>query len=200
MGIITPGSAYEDSPYMELNGKDWPQNENRKYSGWMLVNNGLAQSLNTIAVKVLADVTPEQSYAFAREHFGLTSLVEREEINGIGFTDVALAPLGMGQLTHGLTIREMASAYATFPNGGVYRKARSYTKVVDSEGNVILDNEQKTDVAMDAHAAWYMVYMLQYACQNGTGRPAQIEGVPVAGKTGTTSDNHDRWFSGFTPR
>ncbi len=200
MGIITPGSAYEDSPYMELNGKDWPQNENRKYSGWMLVNNGLAQSLNTIAVKVLADVTPEQSFAFAREHFGLTSLVEREEINGIGFTDVALAPLGMGQLTHGLTIREMASAYATFPNGGVYRKARSYTKVVDSEGNVILDNEQKTDVAMDAHAAWYMVYMLQYACQNGTGKPAQIEGVPVAGKTGTTSDNHDRWFSGFTPR
>ena len=200
MGIITPGSAYEDGPYMKLDGKDWPQNENRKYSGWMLVNYGLSQSLNSISIKVLADITPEQSFAFAKEHFGLTSLVESEEINGIGFTDMSLAPLGMGQLTHGLTVREIATAYATFPNGGVYRQARTYTRVEDAEGNVVLDNTQKTDIAMDAHAAWYMVYMLQYACQYGTGKPALIPGVAVAGKTGTTSDNRDRWFSGFTPK
>ena len=198
-GIITPGSAYEDSPYQELEGKQWPQNENRTYSGWMLVNNGLAQSLNTIAVKVLADLTPLKSYQFAKEKLGLTSLVQSEEINGIDFSDIDLAPLGMGQLTHGLTVREMASAYATFPNGGVYRKARTYTKVVDTEGNVILDNTQQTNVAMDSHAAWYMVAMLRYAVQYGTGTSAQIANVQVAGKTGTTSDNRDRWFSGFTP-
>ena len=200
LGIITPGSTYEDSPYMKLSGKDWPQNENRKYSGWMLVNNGVAQSLNTIAVKVLADITPEVSYQFAREQFGLTSLVESEEINGIEFTDIDLAPLGMGQLTHGLTIREMATAYATFPNGGVYRKARTYTRVEDAEGNVILDNTQQSHEAMNAHAAWYMLYMLRYAVLYGTGTAAQITGVPVAGKTGTTTSNRDRWFSGFTPR
>lgn len=198
-GIITPGSAYEDSAYMELEGKQWPQNENRTYSGWMLVNNGLAQSLNTIAVKVLADLTPIKSYQFAKEKLGLTSLVQSEQINGTAFSDIDLAPLGMGQLTHGLTIREMASAYATFPNQGVYRKARTYTKVVDTDGNVILDNTQKTNVAMNSHAAWYMVQMLRYAVQYGTGTPAQIPDVPVAGKTGTTSDNRDRWFSGFTP-
>ena len=200
LGVITPGSAYEDSPFMQLNGKDWPQNENRRYSGWMLVQNGLAQSLNTIAVKVLADVTPEASFQFAKEKLGLESLVESEEINGIGFSDIDLAPLGMGQLTHGLTIREMASAYATYPNGGIYRKARTYTRVEDADGNLILDNTQKTHVAMDAHAAWYMVDMLSYAVQYGTGTPARIIGAAVAGKTGTTSSNHDRWFSGFTPK
>ncbi len=200
MGIITPGSVYEDSPLMKLNGKDWPQNENRKYSGWMLVNNGVAQSLNTIAVKVLSDVTPEESYKFATEKLGLTSLVEYEEKNGKSYTDIDLAPLGMGQLTHGLTIREMATAYATFPNQGVYRKARTYTKVEDANGNVIIDNTQETHEAMNAHAAWYMVYMLRYACQYGTGTNAQFGGVPVAGKTGTTSSNRDRWFSGFTPK
>ena len=200
MGIITPGSAYEDSPYTKIDGRDWPQNETRRYSGWMIVNYGVAQSLNTIAVKVLADVTPEKSFAFAKEHFMLNGLVETEEINGTTFTDVSLAPLGMGQLTHGLTVREMASAYATFPNGGVYRQGRTYTKVVDSEGRVVLDNTQKTNSAMDPHAAWYMVSMLQYACQYGTGTPAQVPGVPCAGKTGTTSSNRDRWFCGFTPR
>ncbi len=200
LGVITPGSAYEDSPLMKLNGKDWPQNENRRYSGWMLVNNGVAQSLNTIAVKVLSDVTPEASYEFATEKLGLTSLVEYEEQNGIGYSDINLAPLGMGQLTHGLTVREMATAYATFPNGGVYRKARTYTRVEDAEGNVIIDNTQESHEAMDAHAAWYMVYMLEYACNNGTGADARFGGVRVAGKTGTTTSNRDRWFSGFTPR
>ncbi len=199
-GIITPGSAYQDSAFMELNGRDWPQNENRTYSGWMLVNNGLAQSLNTIAVKVLNDLTPMKSYEFATQKLGLTSLVRSEEINGTTFSDIDLAPLGMGQLTHGLTIREMASAYATFPNGGQYRKGRTYTKVVDSDGNVVLDNTIPPVEAMNPRAAWYMTYMLQYAVQYGTGTPAQISGVPVAGKTGTTSDNRDRWFSGFTPR
>ena len=200
LGIITPGSAYEDSPYMQLNGKDWPQNNSRRYSGWMLVINGVAQSLNTIAVKVLADVTPENSFNFARERFGLTNLVESEEINGQTFSDINLGPLSMGQLTHGVTVREMATAYASFPNNGVWRKARTYTKVEDAEGNLILDNTQQSHTALSAHANWYMLYMLRYACLYGTGTNAQFNGVPVAGKTGTSSDNRDRWFSGFTPK
>ena len=200
LGVITPGSAYEDSPYMQINNRDWPQNDNRSYSGWMLVNEGLMRSLNTIAVKVLADVTPEASYAFAKERFGLTSLVESVERNGTTYTDISLAPLGMGQLTFGVTVREMATAYASFPNNGVYRKARTYTRVEDSEGNLVLDNPQQTHTAVDPHSAWYMIYMLSNAVQGGTGTAARISGVPVAGKTGTTSSNKDRWFSGFTPR
>ena len=200
LGVITPGTAYEDSPFMQINGKDWPQNDNRKYSGWMLVNNGVAQSLNTIAVKVLADITPEVSFRFAREKLGLTSLVEYEEQNGKVFSDIDYAPLALGQLTHGVTVREMATAYATFPNQGVYRKARTYTRVEDAEGNLILDNQQQSHEVMDTHAAWYMVEMLRYASTYGTGANARFGNVPVAGKTGTSSDNRDRWYSGFTPK
>ncbi len=200
MGLITPATAYEDSPYMKLNGKDWPQNDSRKYSGWMLVIDGLSRSLNSISVKVLADVTPEESFRFAKEKFCLSSLVESEEINGTAFTDVALAPLGMGQLTHGVTVREMAAAYATFPNAGRYRKARTYTRVEDAEGNIILNNAQESHEVMNPHAAWYMVYMLRNVVSGGTGTRAQIKGVPTAGKTGTTTSNRDRWFSGFTPK
>ena len=200
LGVITPGSAYEDSPYMKINGKNWPQNDNRRYSGWMLVNEGLSKSLNTIAVKVLADLTPEASFAFAKERYELNSLVESVERNGTTYTDISLAPLGMGQLTYGLTVREMATAYASFPNGGVYRKARTYTRVEDSEGNLVLDNPQQSHVAISKHTAWYMVYMLSNAVQSGTGTAARITGVPIAGKTGTTSSNKDRWFSGFTPK
>lgn len=200
LGVITPATAYEDGPYMKLNGKDWPQNDSRTYSGWMLVLDGLSKSLNSISVKVLADVTPEESFRFAKEKFCLSSLVESEEINGTSFTDMALAPLAIGQLTHGVTVREMATAYASFPNQGQYRKARTYTRVEDAEGNVILDNVQETHEVMSTHAAWYMIDMLRYACTYGTGSNARITGVPVAGKTGTTTSNRDRWFSGFTPR
>ncbi len=205
LGIITPVSSYEDSAYMKLNGRDWPQNDVQEYglyspSGWMVILDGLARSLNSISIKVLADVTPEVSFQFAKEKFGLESLVESEDINGTEFTDMALAPLGMGQLTHGLTVRELATAYATFPNGGVYRKARTYTRVEDSEGNIILDNEQESHEVMDSHSAWYMISMLRYACNYGSGASARISGVPMGGKTGTTSNDRDRWFAGITPK
>ena len=205
LGIITPISSYEDSAYMKLNGREWPQNDVQRYglyspSGWMVIMDGLARSLNSISIKVLADVTPEVSFQFAREKFGLTSLVESEDINGTNFTDMDLAPLGMGQLTHGLTVRELATAYATFPNQGVYRKARTYTRVEDAEGNVILDNTQESHEVMSPHAAYYMVEMLRYACNYGTGASARFNGVPMGGKTGTTSSDRDRWFSGITPK
>ena len=201
-GIITPGSAYEDSayePYSKMIGSNWPQNDSRTYAGWMLVNTGVVRSLNTIAVKVLADLTPEKSYEFATTQLGLTSLVASEEINGREFTDISLAPLGMGQLTNGLTVREVASAYASFPNQGIYRRARTYTKVVDSKGNVVLENSQDEHRAFSEHTAWYITYMLHNAVLGGTATLAQMPNTPVAGKTGTSSGDKDRWFAGYTP-
>ena len=194
-GIITPNSVYKDTPYED----DWPHNDYGGTSGKsMTVASGVAKSYNTIAVHVLADLTPEASFEFAKNKLGLTSLVENVQIGDKDYTDKALAPLALGALTYGVTVREMANAYATFPNDGVYRKARTYTKVVDSEGNVILDNEQETHRAMSEGATWAMTFMLQNAVAVGTGTPAAIYGMDVAGKTGTSSDNNDRWFSGYT--
>lgn len=195
-GVITPYSTYEDSPYKD----GWPHNQGGGYSGLpVTVSYGVAQSLNTVAVKVLADLGVDRSFRFATEKLGMSTFVEEEEIDGKVYTDRQLSPLALGSLTHGTTVRDMATAYATFPNNGVYRHARTYTKVVDSEGNVVLDNTQEHHVAMKESTAWYMTYLLQNAVQTGTGTPAQLDNMSVAGKTGTTSDDHDRYFSGYTP-
>ena len=92
----------------------------------------------------------------------------------------------------------MAAAYATFANNGIYREARTYTKVYDSQGNLVLDNTQETEQILSEKSVNYMNYCLTAAVQSGTGGAAQISGQTVAGKTGTTSSNYDRWFCGFT--
>ena len=104
----------------------------------------------------------------------------------------------MGALTTGVTVADMASAYATFANDGVYREGRTYLKVYDSEGNLVLDNTQETEQILSEKSVNYMNYCLTAAVQSGTGTAAQISGQTVAGKTGTTSSNFDRWFCGYT--
>ena len=194
-GVITPGSIYQDAPYEN----DWPHNEGGGTSGKsMTVTQAVAASLNTISVRVLADLTPEASFEFATKKLNMTSLVDSVEIDGKEYSDIGLAPLALGALTYGVTVREMANGFACFPNDGVFREARTYTKVTDSEGNVILDNTQETHTAMSEKAAWAMSFMLQNAVETGTGAPAALYGITVAGKTGTSSDNVDRWFSGYT--
>ena len=200
-GIITPATVYDDTPYrFDDNNNRWPKNTTNSYSGLMTVNMAVSLSVNTVAVKVLADLTPEYSFDFAVNKLGMDTLVEKEIINGQEYSDVDLAPLALGGLTRGVTIEDMAAAYATYANQGQYREPRTYTKVLDSDGKtVVLDNTQDTVTAVSEKAAWYMTYMLQNAVQSGTGSPAQIENMTVAGKTGTTDNDQDRWFCGYTP-
>ena len=181
-GTITPYSVYEDFPYKD----NWPKNQSNTYSGATTVSVAVAKSLNTVAVKVLADLGVEKSFAFATEKLGMDTLVEKENIDGKQYTDVALAPLALGALTKGVTVREMTTAYAAFPNNGVYRYARTYVKVLDSQGNVVLDNTQKTHNAMKKTTAWNMTMLLQNAVNAGTGTPARLTGMNVAGRTGRT--------------
>lgn len=199
LGLITPATVYDDTPYSFTNSGRWPKNTDSTYRGLTTINSAVGLSLNTVAVKVLAEITPQYSFAFAKDKMGMNTLVEREVINGQTFSDVDLAPLALGGLTRGVTIQDMATAYAVFANQGQYRESRTYTKVVDSNGNVVLDNTQDTVNAMSEKAAWYMTYMLENAVTSGTGSPAQIENMAVAGKTGTTTNDQDRWFCGYTP-
>lgn len=200
LGLITPATVMDDTPYSFTDARHWPKNSDSIYRGLMNINEAVALSINTIPVKLVAQMTPEYSFEFAKEKMGLSTLVS-SYVNAAGdtFSDVDLAPLAMGGLTKGVTVKAMAQAYATFANEGVYREARTYTKVVDSDGKVVLDNTQQSHVAMKDMTAWYITYMLENTVESGTGTAAQIENMTVAGKTGTTTSDFDRWFAGYTP-
>jgi len=196
-GVITPATVFDDSPFYE--DSSWPQNDSRTYSGHCLVQRGVTSSLNTISVRTLNALGLENSYNFLTQKMGITTLVDDLEIGGRHYSDIAYAPLALGELTFGLTVREMTQAYATFPNGGVFREARTYTKVVDPEGNVILDNQQESHTAIGEKANFYINNLLKDAVSYGTGTPAYKNNVAVAGKTGTSGNNQTRWFAGYTP-
>lgn len=200
LGLITPTTVMDDTPYSFTDARHWPKNFDSIYRGLMNINEAVGLSINTIPVKLVAQMTPEYSFEFAKEKMGLSTLVS-SYVNAAGdtFSDVDLAPLAMGGLTRGVTVKAMAQAYATFANEGVYREARTYTKVVDSDGKVVLDNTQQSHVAMKDMTAWYITYMLENTVESGTGTAAQIENMTVAGKTGTTTSDFDRWFAGYTP-
>ena len=200
LGLITPATVMDDTPYSFTDARHWPKNSDSIYRGLMNINEAVGLSINTIPVKLVAQMTPEYSFEFAKEKMGLRPLVS-SYVNAAGdtFSDVDLAPLAMGGLTRGVTVKAMAQAYATFANEGVYREAQTYTKVVDSDGKVVLDNTQQSHVAMKDMTAWYITYMLENTVESGTGTAAQIENMTVAGKTGTTTSDFDRWFAGYTP-
>ena len=126
-------------------------------------------------------------------------------VEKLGFTTLTQADsqqsgnMGLGGYEYGVTTEEMAAAYGAFVNDGVFTYSRTYTLVTDADGNVLLDNQPETIQAFSANTAHVMTYMLQNAVNRGTGTEAYLGIMPVAGKTGTTSDYKDRWFVGCTP-
>lgn len=187
-GAITPGTTFDNYPVQLLNGSPWPKNSPNTYTGWTSVAEGIKRSINTIAVQALQKGGVTNAYAFATEKLGLSLQPE----------DMDISPLGLGGLTYGLSTVEMAAAYATFANSGIYNEPKTYIKVTDSEGNVVLENSGEQHVAMKETTAYLMTTMLQDAI-NGTGGAARFSGMSIAGKTGTTNDNYDRYFVGYTP-
>ena len=105
----------------------------------------------------------------------------------------------MGGLTDGVNTRDMAEAFAVFPNQGIYTPSRTYTKVLDADGKVLLENKSTSEVVLKDSTAYYMNTMLQNVVAAGTGYEARVDGMHVAGKTGSTTSDHDRWFAGYTP-
>lgn len=194
-GLIDPSTVLFDGPLYD----SYPKNYDWTYSGNTTILDAVSQSMNTIACRVVESMGYQTSFDYTKNKFGISTLVESEEINGSEKTDVALAPLSMGALTYGVTVRNLTTAFASLTNGGVWRESRTYLKVLDSDGNVVLDNTQETHRAVSEKAANYMNYMLDYAVNYGTASPARISGMSVAGKTGTTNDDNDRWFAGYTP-
>ena len=196
-GLVTPDSIVNDAP-VDFNG--WaPRNDDRGFSGRITVAAALRGSRNVPAAKICNYVTPQASFNFMKNNLHVSSLVEKRTKNGKIMSDIALAPIALGGLTDGVSVLDMCAAYCAFPNGGKYIKPSLYTKVLDSEGNVLLEHKANEKVAMSETTAKSMISMLKGAVDGGTGTAARLSGMSVAGKTGTTSSNHDRWFVGFTP-
>jgi len=200
LGLITQNTRVNDAPKgaIRLSGTTWyPSNSGGGSSGVVTIRNALRASLNTVAAQLIDKLGVDTSFNFLREKLGVTSLVEND---GSGApNDRAYAPLALGQLTIGITVREMAQAYGAFANDGVFVYSRSFTHINDSEGNLYLDNTSETIRAYSENTARSMTDMLYNAVQAGTGTAARISSSPVAGKTGTTTKDHDRYFTGFTP-
>ena len=196
-GVITPASALEDAPVRTLRGRAWPVNSHAYFEGRVTVDHAIADSLNTCAVRTVEELGVENSFDFMTEKLNFSSLVSPED--NPSRNDMNSASLGLGGLTRGVSTVEMAAAYAPFVNKGVYTEPHTYTKVLDQSGKVILDNTPDTWVAMKETTAYFMNNYLRQVITNGTGGSAGFSGMAVAGKTGTTTDNYDRYFVGYTP-
>ena len=197
-GTISPASVVKDLP-VSYSGGPFPKNDNRTYSFSRTVLSGITNSVNAVSVRTLRMIGYDYSYEFAKEKLRISDLTNNYVTStGSIKTDLGDSPLGMGALTVGATVRDMAAAYATFANDGVWREARTYTKVYDSEGNLVLDNTQDSEKVLSDKSVNYLNYCLQNAVNNGTGGEAKISGQNIAGKTGTTSSNRDRWFCGYS--
>lgn len=192
-GTITQGSNFDNYPVRELNDNPWPKNSGVSYTGRCTVRYGIQRSVNTVAVQALQSVGVEEAYRFAAENLRLSLAAD----------DMDLSPLAMGGLRYGLSTLEMAAAYACFVNNGVYNEPRTYLRVTKADGSgqevTVLENEGETHVAMKETTAYLMTDMLKNAVAVGTGTPAKFNGMHIAGKTGTTNDNKDRYFVGYTP-
>lgn len=216
--LILPSSAEDDTPFMQnSDGSLWPVNSEGYYSGLTDIDTAVTDSLNTVAVKVLDSLGLQTAYDFLSQQFGLTTLVTNYETStGAVKSDLNYAPLALGGLTRGVSTLEMASAYATFPRDGVYSAPYLYTVVTDSDGKVILSNgdydvsvaddnsvtisgQASSSTILSERTTFYMNNMLQNVVTSGTGTLARLSGMTAAGKTGTTTDDYDRWFVGYTP-
>ena len=189
-GTINGASVIDDYP-MLLNGDVWPRNDNWRYQGLMPLHLALRQSLNTCAVRINLAYGVTNSYDFLVNKLGFENLT---------YTDSQqVGNMALGGFEKGVTTEEMAAGFATFVNEGVYTKPRTFVRVEDANGNVILENEAQSTVAMKNTTAALMNSLLQEASLQGTGYQAQFPGMHIAGKTGSTNSNKDRYFAGYTP-
>ncbi len=199
LGIITPATVFDDSPFKLEGGRAWPKNSPVGYDGRISILNAVTKSKNTVAVKVTDALSPQRSFDFARDKMGLSLEDAYTNSRGEIFSDIGLAQLALGGLTKGVTVEEMASAYGAFVNKGVRLKCTTYSRVEDADGNLVFNNEPEATVAIKEKTAYYMTNCLINAVQKGTGSRARMDNMPVAGKTGTTTKDYDRWFAGYTP-
>ncbi|MCQ2430176.1 MAG: transglycosylase domain-containing protein [Clostridia bacterium] len=197
-GILRWNTVFADEPVNTDGGQPWPRNADGVYRGQVTTADALALSLNTVSVRLLDRVGREESFAFLRDTLHVTSLCPPSDSGAGDATDASLA---LGQQTTGVTLREMTAAYTVFLNG-VWRAPVSYRRVTNGEGRVLLENPVGGEVVLSRETAAIMTKMMERVVTEGTASAltfTQETGIPCAGKTGTSQNNCDRWFIGYTP-
>ena len=195
---LTLANVMNDAPFNYADGRPVRNWYGESYRGLCSLREGIAQSLNIVAVKTLTQITPQLGYDYLL-NFGFTTLEERKEIGGQVFSDIQQA-LALGGITNGVTNEELNAAYACIANGGTYIKPKLYTKVLDHDGNIILDNTMpQSKQVIKESTAFLLTNAMVDVVTVGTGGSVNFGGMAIAGKTGTTSDYNDVWFAGFTP-
>ena len=187
MGLLMPGSIIIDEP---VNYGGWsPKNWQGRYFGPLTVRDGIRDSMNVLAVKAFMMVGAETSYDYMKR-MGLEHLVEEDKA----------ATTALGGLTQGVSVLEMTGAYATIANGGKYLEPVYYSVVYDHDGNILLDNRNRTgEQVLKETTAYLLTDMMKDVITSGTGTAARLNGMTIAGKTGTTNDNVDLTFYAYSP-
>lgn len=179
----TPDTTVVDEPIA-----DGPVNGDGTYSGAMSLQQAVARSKNTIAWKIFEELTPEVGISYLEE-MGFSNLDANDK----------RLPASIGGFTNGVSPLEMAKGYATIKNDGGYRNPTCIMKITNADGEVIYQADQTASVIYKENACRQMTDMLQTVITSGTGRGYSLGMMPCAGKTGTTNDNKDGWFVGYTP-
>ena len=197
---MTLATTFEDEPYNYPDGSP-VENASKSYGGTTTIRKAIQNSVNVVAVKCLEQVTPELGLQYL-DNFGFTTLAHGTEAdkdaNGTIWTDANL-PLALGGLTHGVTNVELCAAYATIANKGNYIEPLYYTKILDHDGNVLIEKNSAGRSVIKESTAWLLTSAMEDVVTKGTGTACQLDNMTVAGKTGTTDDYNDLWFVGYTP-
>ncbi len=199
-GIINWASVFDDVPTdFDLDGHTyWPQNANRVYRGLTDVAYAVAHSTNTVAVRVLRELGNARAFDYAKERFHLTSLIPKKRNSDTH--DEGDAALALGQLSYGVTLRELTTAYTAFADGGTYHPYRSYYRVLAEDGTVLLSRGDMGEQILSSWTAAVMTKLLQGVVASGSDiSETLLRMTECAGKTGTSGNEQDRWFIGYTP-
>lgn len=198
-GGMTLATVFDDAPYKYENGDTVTNYDKKSYKGLTTIRDAIIDSNNIVAVKALTQITPQVGYDFLLK-LGFTTLVSnRTNSNGALESDINQS-LSLGGITDGVTNLELTAAYAAIANQGIYNNPILYTTVEDSDGNILLENKSSGRQVMKESTAWLLTNAMEDVVKKGTGEEAQLKSdMAVSGKTGTTSNNYDYWFCGYTP-
>lgn len=186
-GGLTLASVQDDAPYSYENGTPL-RNYDNSFRGFTTLREAITHSINIVTVKTLTEIGTSMGFSYLQD-FGFTTLADDDNNQA----------LALGGITKGVTNLELTAAYATIANSGTYVRPRFYTKILDHDGNVLIDNTPQTHGVLKDSTAWLLTNAMEDVVTKGTGTSVNFDNMAIAGKTGTTTKNRDALFAGFTP-